>query len=81
MRIVYVYAAPRDPALEREIADRLGRRFGPAEQVGATEAADGLVTVTASLGGEGFSEEEVAAALREHPRVVEAAGESFGEGA
>lgn len=81
MRVVYVYAAPRDPALEREIADRLGRRFGPVEQVGAAEAADGLVTVTASLRDDGPSDEEVAAALREHPRVVDAAGESFGEGA
>jgi hypothetical protein len=81
MRIVYAYAAPRDREFERSVAEGLAGRFGRPDQPDAIESSDGTVTVTLAFEGVSTPGEDVAATLRLNPRIVEAAEESFGEGA
>ncbi|WP_207478209.1 hypothetical protein [Arenibaculum pallidiluteum] len=80
MRVVYAYTAPRDEALEREIASDLGSRFGGSRQTDAIEASGGIVTVTLELDAVEHPADSVAERIRVRPRVIDAATDSLGEG-
>jgi len=81
MRIVYTYRGPRDAGREGEVASDLAGRFGAAEQCDCMEADDGTVSVTLAVRAPDAPGEDVAAGLRDRPWIIDAAAESFGEGA
>lgn len=89
MRVVFVYAGPRDSDLERSVRGFLDARCGPVTALDSHSGEDGMTTATAELadpadepGAAGH--ERVAAAveqLRARPDILDAAAGSLGEGA
>jgi len=74
MRVVYVYQGGRDPALEAELA-----AMGPGARTGPVRPGmQGMVEVTLLVAPGG--ETDLVHHLRRHPRVVDAAAHSLGEG-
>jgi hypothetical protein len=80
MKILYSYEGARNEVLEQGILKDIGDRFGAAQQIDAHSGEGGLTTITLAL-DDAVSGQDVMASLESRPDIVEAAQESFGEGA
>jgi hypothetical protein len=80
MKIIYTYEGGRNETLERSVASEVSQRFGEADQTGSHSGEEGLTTVTLEL-PDTADWQQVIEALERRGDLVEAASESFGEGA
>jgi hypothetical protein len=80
MKIVYSYEGERNEGLESSVLQDVGERFGQAGQTASHSGEEGLTTVTLDLPGVEHWQ-KVVEALEGRGDLVEAAPESFGEGA
>lgn len=81
MNVYYVYSGQRDSGLEETIRGRLKALCGEARQLGSESGQGGMTTVTLALDKPMGEVHAVVEALRGHPRVIDAAEGSLGEGA
>jgi hypothetical protein len=81
VKILYTYGGTRDTALEHAILDDLAARFGAVTQAASHSGEDGMTTVTLDSALESAAEVTLVKALRHRPEVIDAARDSFGEGA
>lgn len=82
MNLVYAYPSETGDAVQAEILALLRERFGDARPVGCEQrdslhGGGGDTIVTVEIGDAHM--DAAVEALRSHPAVIEAAGESFGE--
>ena len=80
MKIIYTYEGRRDEKLERSVAGAVAERFGGADQTGSHSGEEGMTTVTLEL-PDTADWQQVVEMLERRGDLVEAASESFGEGA
>lgn len=80
MRIIYSYEGNRNADLERSVAREISERFGAAEQTGTHSGEEGLTTVTLDL-PDTEHWQQIVELLERRGDLVEAARDSFGEGA